>query len=98
MAGLAHGVPVLGLRGSNTDSVLLRHPESIAMTPHGDHDAYSQAAVRLAIDRPRREALGEAGRRLYEASFDWPVVARMVVAAMATFTVSTKTVSCGDRR
>jgi glycosyltransferase involved in cell wall biosynthesis len=82
MAGLAHGLPVVGLRGVNTDRILIRHADATVMTPCGDPDRYAQAAVELTEDRARLQAIGEAGRRLYERSFDWPVVARMVIAAL----------------
>jgi glycosyltransferase involved in cell wall biosynthesis len=78
MAGLAHGLPVLGLRGVNTDRLLLDLP----LTPAGDPAAYALAAVALAADRRRREALGAQGQRLYATHFDWPVVARRVAAAL----------------
>jgi glycosyltransferase involved in cell wall biosynthesis len=52
------------------------------MTPYRDLDAYARAAVELTADRARLETIGAAGRRLYEYCFDWPVVARMVIAAL----------------
>ena len=79
MAGLAHGLPVAGLRGDNTDRLLLRHADATVMTPCGDPDAYARAVVALAADRARLRAVGAAGRRLYERHLDWPVVARMVI-------------------
>jgi glycosyltransferase involved in cell wall biosynthesis len=82
MAGLAHGLPVLGLRGVNTDRVLVRDAGAMVMTPCGDLGAYARAAVQLMDDPARLRAVGDAGRRLYERSFDWPVVARMTVAAL----------------
>jgi glycosyltransferase involved in cell wall biosynthesis len=82
MAGLAHGVPVLGLRGVNTDGILIRHAEATVMTRCRDLDAYARAAVELTADPARLGAIGAAGRRLYERSFAWPVVARLVIAAL----------------
>jgi glycosyltransferase involved in cell wall biosynthesis len=82
MAGLAHGVPVLGLRGVNTDRVLVGDAGAMVMTPCGDHAAYARAAVELTEDPARMRAVGDAGKRLYERSFDWPVVARMTVTAL----------------
>jgi glycosyltransferase involved in cell wall biosynthesis len=84
MAGLAHGVPVAGLRGVNTDGILVRHADATVMTPYRDLDAYARAAVELTADRARLGAIGAAGRELYKRNFDWPVVARMVIAALRT--------------
>lgn len=77
MAGLAHGVPVVGLRGDNTDAVLARSG-ALVLTPVGDRGAFAHAVSDLAVDCARLQALGAAGRRLYLAEFDWPVVARRV--------------------
>jgi glycosyltransferase involved in cell wall biosynthesis len=82
MAGLAHGLPVVGLRGVNTDRILIRHADATVMTPCGDPDAYARAAVELEADRARLQAVGVAGRELYDRNFDWSVVARMVIAAL----------------
>lgn len=82
MAALAHGLPVLGLRGASTDLVLIDHPEALALTPVGDHRAFARAAVELTGDLGRLRATGEAGRRLYTSRFDWPVIARRVMSAL----------------
>lgn len=81
MASLAHGLPVLGLRGHNSDSVLLDHPGALVLTGAGDRAAYARAAVALAGDPRRRQLIGDAGRRLYDEAFDWPIIARTVAAA-----------------
>jgi len=78
MAALAHGRPVLGLHGCNTDAELAAASDALTLTPAGDRDAFARAAVELARDPARLQALGTAGRRLYEARYDWPVVARRV--------------------
>jgi glycosyltransferase involved in cell wall biosynthesis len=85
MAGLAHSLPVLSLQGVNTDRVLVEHTEAMVLTPCGDLDAYVREAVQLARDPARLRAIGEAGRNLYESDFDWPVLARMVLAALRMF-------------
>ncbi len=83
MAGLAHGLPVVGLRGISTDDVLLRHPEALVLTPVGDRGAFVRAVRELAADPDRMEASGRAARALYVGEFDWPVVAERVSAALA---------------
>jgi glycosyltransferase involved in cell wall biosynthesis len=82
MAGLAHGLPVLGLRGPTTDGVLVEHPDCVVLTPCGDLDTYARAAVQLAGDPARLRATGVAGRDLYRDRFDWPHTARMVLATL----------------
>jgi glycosyltransferase involved in cell wall biosynthesis len=77
MAGLAHGVPVIGLRGHATDTVLARS-DALVLTEVGNRDAFAQAVTALAADDAALCALGDAGRRLYVEHFDWPVVARRV--------------------
>lgn len=82
MAALAHGLPVVGLRGHNTDRVLADHPEALTLTPVGDPGGFARAAVALTGDRDRLRAVGDAGNRLYAEHFDWPVVARKVTSAL----------------
>ncbi len=77
MAGLAHGVPVVGLSGRNTDHVLLA-PGALVLTPVGDRVAFAKAVVTLASDHVNLREVGEAGRRLYLKEFDWPVLAHTV--------------------
>jgi glycosyltransferase involved in cell wall biosynthesis len=84
MTALAHGLPVVGLSGVNTDRVLLDHPEALMLTPAGDREAYARAAADLVADPARLRALGAAGRRLYAAQFDWPVTARRMSTALGS--------------
>jgi glycosyltransferase involved in cell wall biosynthesis len=74
MAGLQHGVAVLSTDGHLTDDLLRRHPEAIELVPVRDVDAFARAAARLAGADDERAALAAAGRRLYETTFDWPVL------------------------
>ncbi|MGO9972721.1 MAG: glycosyltransferase, partial [Solirubrobacteraceae bacterium] len=76
MAAFAHGTPVLGLKGCNTDTVLAQAHNALELTPVGDLAAYAHAAVRLTSDQTRLREIGQAGRALYESRFDWPVMAR----------------------
>jgi glycosyltransferase involved in cell wall biosynthesis len=82
MAGLAHGVPVVGSRGTNTDDVLVRHPDALVLSAAGDAAAFARAATGLAVEHDRLRAVGEAGRRLYLSHFDWPVTAGRVASAL----------------
>jgi glycosyltransferase involved in cell wall biosynthesis len=88
MAALAHGRPVLGLRGRRTDTVLADAAGALVLTPVGDRSAFARAAVELATDRERLRAIGDAGRRLYESRFDWPLIARRVTSLVETSTAN----------
>lgn len=82
MAGLAHGVPVVGMTGFNTDRVLVDNSAAMVLTTNADVDGYARAAARLTRDPARMREIGAAGRELYERSFDWPVIGRSVLAVV----------------
>jgi glycosyltransferase involved in cell wall biosynthesis len=82
MAALAHGTPVLGLQGHNTDPVLTRASDAIALSRVGDPAAFARLAVEMTRDLPRLKARGEAGRSLYLSHFDWPVIAAKVAEVL----------------
>jgi len=82
MAALAHGLPVVGLCGRDTDAVLIGNPEALTLTPLGDVGAFTSATLELASAPDRLRATGEAGRELYAKEFDWPVIAQRVQAAL----------------
>lgn len=82
MAALAHGLPVVGLCGRDTDAVLIGHPEALTLTPLGDIGAFTSATLALARAPDRLRATGEAGRELYAREFDWPVIAQQIQAAL----------------
>jgi glycosyltransferase involved in cell wall biosynthesis len=84
MAALAHGRPVLALRSSATDNVLVSRPEVLRLTEVSDPGAYARAAVELSADSARRRTLGEAGRLLYAEKFDWAQVAARTMATLAS--------------
>lgn len=82
MAGLQHGLPVVGTEGPLTDRVLRGAGEALALTPTGRPEEFAAAAARLAREPEARERMGAAARRLYESEFDWPVVAGKLLAAL----------------
>jgi len=82
MAALAHGRPILGLAGPDTDAVLRQAKDALCLTPLGDQVAFADAAVALSQDRARRQLIGVAGRALYERRFDWPVLAARVAEVL----------------
>jgi glycosyltransferase involved in cell wall biosynthesis len=84
MSALAHGRPVVGLLGHNTDSVLATAGDALVLTPVGDRAGFARNVVTLAGDPVRRQTIGDAGRRLYEERFDWPVLARTVASVVSS--------------
>lgn len=86
MAALAHGLPVVALRGASTDRVLLEC-DALTLTPAGRPEAFARAAASLTLDSARMAARAAGGRRLYEEEFDWPVLAERVQSVLDRITV-----------
>jgi glycosyltransferase involved in cell wall biosynthesis len=86
MAALAHGRPVLAVSGKRTDAVLRAAQDALVLTPVGDTAAFAQAAVALSKEPQQLQAIGQAGRRLYEARFDWPALADRVMETLEAVT------------
>ena len=82
MAALQHGVPVLGTVGPLTDSVLREAHDALRLVPVGEPDSFADMAECLALDAGERHRLGDEGRSLYRSCFDWPVIARELLAAV----------------
>jgi glycosyltransferase involved in cell wall biosynthesis len=78
MAALQHSIAVVGTRGFLTDELFVRS-DALELVEVGDEAGFAEAAVRLALNSDRRAKLGEAGRKLYERRFDWPIVAQELV-------------------
>ncbi len=55
-------------------------PEASVAVPPGDVSALVEAVCALVEDEPRREAKGEAARRLAMERYAWPTIARRLVA------------------
>jgi glycosyltransferase involved in cell wall biosynthesis len=83
MAALAHGLPVVGLRGQSTDRVLVNARDALTLAAVGDRHGFTRATLELTSDTERLRRAGEAGRRLYESQFDWPVLARRVASELS---------------
>lgn len=73
MAALANAVPVVGTVGHLTDDVLRDAPALTLIGRESPH-RFADAVTGLVEDPGRRAELGGAGRRLYDSSFDWPVL------------------------
>jgi len=82
MAGLQHGLPMIGTEGPLTDQVLADAKDALVLTPVGRPEEFAATAARLAEEPEARERMGAAARRLYECQFDWSVVASRLHAAL----------------
>jgi glycosyltransferase involved in cell wall biosynthesis len=80
MAALQHGVAVVATRGPLTDSMLDR--SDVLALSSGGADSFAEAAVAVAGEPRRRDALASAGRVLYMRAFDWPATARAIKHAL----------------
>jgi glycosyltransferase involved in cell wall biosynthesis len=78
MNALAAGLPVVSTAGANTDRALFAGGIALA----DDAEAFARMTLDLARDPASRAALGEAGRRLYEANFSWDVLATRWLALL----------------
>jgi glycosyltransferase involved in cell wall biosynthesis len=78
MAALQHSVAVVGTKGFLTDELFVSDA-SLELVEVGDEAGFAAAAVHLASNSDERARLGEAGRKLYERRFDWPIVAQELV-------------------
>jgi glycosyltransferase involved in cell wall biosynthesis len=82
MTALQHGMATVATDGVWTDTVFRRSPESIRLVPAGHARRFALEVVRLARSAEDRQALGCAGRSLYERVFDWPVVTQQLLTGM----------------
>ena len=78
MAALAHGLPVVGLRGPKTDALLVNATGVVTLSPVGEQGAFAKSAVELTRDLSALRARGIAAEALYMSTFDWPVLASKV--------------------
>jgi glycosyltransferase involved in cell wall biosynthesis len=81
IAGLQHGLPVVGTDGQHTDSVL-RENSALRLVPVHRADLFAKEAIGLATVFEERLASGRAARALYESSFDWPILANRLLHAL----------------
>jgi glycosyltransferase involved in cell wall biosynthesis len=82
MAALQHAVAVVGTDGHLTDDQLRRATDAMRLVAVADRDGFVAAVCALADSTDDRRALAAAGRRLYEDSFDWPVLVDGLLTAL----------------
>ena len=83
MTSLQHGVPTVSTQSFHTDTVLAKHNGHAFVLTDPDREAFISGAVSLAVDESRRQALGDAGRLLYDTEFDWPRIVDRMYGFMA---------------
>ncbi len=54
-------------------------PETAVSFPPGDADALADAVESLLADEPRRQAMGDAGRRLAQERYAWESIGKRLV-------------------
>jgi glycosyltransferase involved in cell wall biosynthesis len=84
MAALQQGLPIVGTLGVLTDGALKDEADALRLVPVNRPDAFVEAVLELARDAEERLRVGNAGRALYESSFDWPVLAERLLGLLAT--------------
>jgi glycosyltransferase involved in cell wall biosynthesis len=82
MAALQHGIATVATDGPLTDGLLRRSTSAIRLVPTLRRDLFIEATVRLALQNEDREAVGRAGRQLYEERFDWSGIASQLIACV----------------
>ena len=85
MAALQHGIATVGTVGVNTDPELrdLNAANALALVPAGDDAAVVAAVFHLADNPAERRRLADAGRRLFEERYSWPVIASSMLSSLA---------------
>lgn len=78
---MAHGLPVVTTPNPMAQGLVADHPEGPAglVVPFGDVSAAAEAVLRLRRDGDLRRGLARTGHQITQASFHWPVQARLFV-------------------
>jgi glycosyltransferase involved in cell wall biosynthesis len=82
-AALAHGLPIVGTDGPQTDD-LLRSSGACVLAPLEPLDEFAHAALTLARDAAERERLGSAALRLYDDQLSWEVAGNRILTSLAS--------------
>src|SRR6185312_2597233 len=78
---LGSGVPVVAVRGADTDEAFFRDQENVAFARAMTAEAFAEASLRLLRDPVALRRIGEGGRQLYEAHISWPRIVDDLLAA-----------------
>jgi glycosyltransferase involved in cell wall biosynthesis len=77
---LGSGVPIVAIRGVDTDPAIFRPDESIVFAEDLSGPAFAVAALKLLRDPVLQRRVGEGGRRLYEEHMSWERIADQLLA------------------
>ena len=85
MAGLQHGLAIVGTQAFNTDTELRDlHEKAMLLVEVGDTVAFERAIARLAADRNLRVRLGQGAANWFNNHYAWPVIAQRMMSGLAT--------------
>ena len=77
---LGSGVPIVAVRGVETDPLLFRANETVAFAEELSGPAFAEAALQLLRNPVLRRQVSEGGRRLYEEHMSWERIADRLLA------------------
>lgn len=82
MAALQHGLPVVGTVGVSTAPELRSFLGRYGVTTTSSTQTFADCVEASVAERDALCRHGERGRRLYETTYDWPVIARRLLSGL----------------
>jgi glycosyltransferase involved in cell wall biosynthesis len=83
IAGLQHGLATVGTKGVHTDRLLLDvNGSALLLADVSDATGFIGHVMAIIEDERLRRSLSVEAKRLFEAEFDWPVIAHRVLSAL----------------
>jgi glycosyltransferase involved in cell wall biosynthesis len=79
---LGCGVPVVAIRGSETDLDLFDNRESVLFAPALTGTAFGESALAILGDPQLAESLSDGGRRFYDQHLSWTVIVDAFLARL----------------
>ena len=79
---LGVGLPIVAVRGSETDLALFRDNENVVFAREMTGAAFAEASLRLLADPLALERVAEGGRHLYDAHLTWKRIVDHLLAAI----------------
>jgi glycosyltransferase involved in cell wall biosynthesis len=77
---LGSGVPIVAVRGADTDPSIFRPDENVVFADSLSGPAFAEAALKLLRNPVLLRRVGENGRRLYEEKMSWERIADRLLA------------------
>jgi len=80
MTGIQHGIPTVTTEGIHTDALLREEAgRALILTPDNDPQAFSQAALNVALDPTLRDRMGQTASDFFERNFSWNRIAHRLL-------------------